>query len=282
MLHIENIQFSYGRRAPHIFDNFSLRFEPGHIYGLLGKNGTGKSTLLYLISGLLHPQQGQIRFLGNDVKQRHVETLREMYLVPEEFDLPHVTMERYVALNACFYPRFDHEILRNCLHDFSLTPDLHLGKLSMGQKKKALMSFALAAGTRLLLMDEPTNGLDIPSKSVFRQVVARYLGEDRTLIVSTHQVNDVAMLLDHVVMLQESRLLLNRSVTEISEAVRCEVRPLGEPTDDALFVQPSIQGNAVVVRNDRPDEEFPLQMELLFCCAEAGCLPQELTQTKSL
>lgn len=276
MLQVENIQFSYGRRGPLLFDRFSLHFEPGHIYGLLGKNGTGKSTLLYLISGLLHPQKGQIRFEGNDVKRRYVETLREMFLVPEEFELPNVTMERYAEINAGFYPRFDHEILKRCMDDFGLSPEADLSRLSMGQKKKALMAFALAANTRLLLMDEPTNGLDIPSKSVFRQVVARYLGDDRTLIVSTHQVNDVAMLLDHIVMLHDAQLLLNASVADIQAAVRCETRPLGQPTDDALFVQPSIQGNAVVVRNDRPDEESPLNIELLFCCAEAGCLPRQL------
>ena len=277
MLQISEIDFSYGRRKAPVFEHFSLHFHPGHIYGLLGKNGTGKSTLLYLMSGLLRQQAGIVRFEGTDVRLRRPEVLQEMFLVPEEIDLPHVSIERYVALNACFYPRFDYEVLMRCMNDFDLDPKAKLDSLSMGQKKKAFMCFALATGCRLLLMDEPTNGLDIPSKSIFRQVVARHITDDRTLVVSTHQVNDVAMLLDHVVMLQGTHLLLNRSVAEICAAVRCEERALNEPTDDALFVQNSLQGHAVVVENNDPDDETPLNLELLFCCAEAGKLPLCLT-----
>ena len=277
LLQINEIDFSYGRRKAPVFEHFSLRFEPGHIYGLLGKNGTGKSTLLYLMSGLLRQQRGTVLFEGTDVRLRRPEVLQEMFLVPEEIELPHLSMERYVQLNACFYPHFDYEVLMRCMTDFDLDPKAKLDSMSMGQRKKAFVCFALATGTRLLLMDEPTNGLDIPSKSIFRQVVARHITEDRTLIVSTHQVNDVAMLLDHVVMLQGSHLLLNRSVADISAAVRCEERALGEPTDDALYVQNSLQGHAVVVENDAPDDETPLDLELLFCCAEAGKLPQSLT-----
>ena len=101
MLQINEIDFSYGRRKAPVFEHFSLRFEPGHIYGLLGKNGTGKSTLLYLMSGLLRQQRGTVLFEGTDVRLRRPEVLQEMFLVPEEIELPHLSMERYVQLNAC-------------------------------------------------------------------------------------------------------------------------------------------------------------------------------------
>ena len=163
MINIDQINFSYHRRQAPVLSNFSLTIEPGRIYGLLGKNGTGKSTLLYLMAGLLRPQQGHVQFTTEDgnltleASERRPEMLCETFFVPEEFDLPNIPLKRYVDLNAPFYPKFSHEILNQCLTDFELPQNLHLGALSMGQKKKAFMSFALATNCRLLLMDEPTN-----------------------------------------------------------------------------------------------------------------------------
>lgn len=279
MINIEEISFSYGCKRPTIFSNFSLHLEEGRIYGLLGKNGTGKSTLLYLISGLLRYQHGKIFCDGHDVSKRSPEFLSNIFLVPEEFNLPAVTMESYVNTNAPFYPNFSHEVLNACLRDFDLPIDLHLGGLSMGQKKKAFMSFALATGTKFLLMDEPTNGLDIPSKSLFRKVVSKYMTDERTLVISTHQVRDVEMLIDHVVMLESTRLLLNRSISDICSAIRFEERSSEQTLDDVLYAQPSMRGNSVIVLNDDPDSSTSVNLEMLFNCAEAGRLPQSLTRT---
>ena len=182
MIHIENLKYKYQGAKQYVFDNFSLNLEDNNIYGLLGKNGTGKSTLLYLISGMLRRTAGTITVDGVDTQRHQAETLEEIFLVPEEFDLAPMTLEAYVRLNQPFYPRFSREVLESCLRDFELTPDIHLKELSMGQKKKVYMSFALAANTKLLLMDEPTNGLDIPSKSQFRRVVANNMSDDRTMV----------------------------------------------------------------------------------------------------
>lgn len=263
MITIDHIRFAYGRRRAAVFDDFSLTLESDCIYGLLGKNGTGKSTLLYLIAGLLLPSRGSIRYLGTETRLRRPETLSELYLLPEEFTLPKMRLREYVALHRPFYPRFSDELLRQCLADFDLTPDLHLGELSMGQRKKAYISFALATNTRLLLMDEPTNGLDIPSKSQFRRVVARSMTEGRTLVISTHQVRDIDTLLDHVVMLDGSRVLLNRPTADICAALRFDEVPVGSAATDALYAQPSPGGQQVVRRNDGT-AETPLNLELLF------------------
>ena len=175
MIEVSNISFKYAGQKDLVFDDFSLTLKQDNIYGLLGKNGTGKSTLLYLISGLLRPKKGSVRFDGVETRLRRPETLSEIFIVPEEFDLPAMSLDAYVKINEPFYPRFSREVLEACLKDFELSTDLKLNALSMGQKKKVFMSFALAAGTKVLLMDEPTNGLDIPSKSQFRKVVAQYL-----------------------------------------------------------------------------------------------------------
>ena len=136
-----------------------MSFEEGGVYGLLGKNGTGKTTLLYLMMGLLRSQSGSILFNGTDVTQRRPEVLNDMFLVPEEYNLPSIALKDYVKVVRPFYPRFSDVLLRGCLNDFGMSEDMNLGMLSMGQKKKVYMSVALAANTHLLLMDEPTNGL---------------------------------------------------------------------------------------------------------------------------
>ena len=271
MIEVSNISFKYAGQKDLVFDDFSLRLEANNIYGLLGKNGTGKSTLLYLISGLLRPKKGCVCLDGVETCKRRPETLSEIFIVPEEFDLPSMSLNDYVKVNKPFYPRFSQEVLENCLKDFELTTDLKLNALSMGQKKKVFMSFALAAGTRLLLMDEPTNGLDIPSKSQFRKVGAQYMTEDRTLIISTHQVHDVESLLDHIMILSQQKLLLDASVSEIQEKYTFEYRTPNE-MDDALYAEPSLQGNAVIAPRKADSAETQVNLELLFNAVTQGKL----------
>jgi len=269
MIEVSNIRFKYAGQKGLVFDDFSLKLEANNIYGLLGKNGTGKSTLLYLISGLLRPTAGNVRLDGVDTCLRRPDTLSEIFIVPEEFDLPMMSLEQYVSINEPFYPRFSHEVLEACMRDFELSTDVKLNALSMGQKKKVFMSFALAAGTRLLLMDEPTNGLDIPSKSQFRKVIAQHMTEDRTLIISTHQVHDVESLLDHILILSQQKLLLDASVAEITEKYTFEYRT-ADALDDALYSEPSLQGNAVIAHRKVESPETQLNLELLFNAVTQG------------
>ena len=263
MIDVNKVSFSYGRKKSKVLDGFSMQLEKGAVYGLLGKNGTGKSTLLYLMAGLLRPQSGQVLYKGAEVVKRDPSLLQDMFLVPEEFALPNVSLKQYVKLNAPFYPNFSDELLRSCLRDFDMNEDIHLGELSMGQKKKAFMCFALATNTSLLMMDEPSNGLDIPSKSQFRKVIASGMTDDKAVIISTHQVRDIDSLLDHVLIMDGSELLLNESVASICEKLYFAEQGMNEPTDDALYVQPSVQGNSVILPNTY-GEESKMNLEVLF------------------
>ena len=221
MISIQNIKFGY-RSYQRVLDDFSLDFGQSGIYGLLGKNGTGKSTLLYLMMGLLRPQKGDVTIDGVSASLRTPEVLREMFLVPEEYDLPRISLRGYVKAIKPFYPRFSDEILERSLASFEMTSDIDLGSLSMGQKKKIYMSVALAANTRYLLMDEPTNGLDILSKSQFRKALIESMSDDKTVIISTHQVHDVELLLDHVCIIEPNRVLLNEPLVEKEEKIDLE------------------------------------------------------------
>ena len=269
MIEVKNISFKYAGGKHLVFDDFSLELKQDNIYGLLGKNGTGKSTLLYLISGLLRPKKGSVTFDGVETKLRKPEVLSEIFIVPEEFDLPAMSLSKYVKINRPFYPQFSIEVLEACLKDFELTTDLKLNTLSMGQKKKVFMSFALATNTKLLLMDEPTNGLDIPSKSQFRKVIAQHMTEDRTLIISTHQVHDVESLLDHILILSPQKLLLNASVAEIQEKYTFEYRT-PDQMQDVLYAEPSLQGNAVIAPRKEGSAETQVNLELLFNAVNEG------------
>lgn len=263
MLSFSNVSFTYGRRGKEVLSGLSLDFEENGIYGILGKNGTGKSTMLYLAAGLLRPKGGNVTAEGVPTQSRRPETLRKLFLVPEEFDLPEVSLRTYVQLNAPFYPTFREDILARCLKSFELGDDLNIGRLSMGQKKKVYISFALAAGTKYLLMDEPTNGLDIPSKKVFREVIAREMSEERVMIISTHQVRDVEQLIDHVVIVNEGTVMLNASTAEIESRLRFEQRAVGSDLSDALFVQQTMRGIELICPNSGNDET-PIDLELLF------------------
>lgn len=263
MLQVENISFSYGRRKPEVLSDFSFSLEKGRVYGLLGKNGVGKSTLLYLMCGLLTPKHGRVMYHGLDVRRRLPETLRDMFLVPEEFDLPAVSLVQFVELNSPFYPNFSKEDMMTYLHLFEMDWNIHLGGLSMGQKKKVFMSFALATHTSLLLMDEPTNGLDIMAKSQFRKFIASGMSDERTIVISTHQVRDIDNVLDHVVIMNNSCVLLDESIVRVTERLAFVESDSPALAEEALYKLPSVQGNSLLLPN-REGVETKLNLELLF------------------
>lgn len=263
MLQIDNLVFSYHKKKAPIFEGINLTIHPGSVYGLLGKNGIGKSTLLYMMSGLMFPHKGHITLDGVEVRRRRPETLEKIFLVPEEFDLPAISVDAYVRRNSVFYPHFDREQFDRYLTDFELEPVKNLAKTSMGQKKKYLVSFALATNTPLLLMDEPTNGMDIPSKSQFRKVIASGMTEQKSIVISTHQVRDLENMIDRIDILNGGRLLLDSDTTTITSHLRF-VKGAGEDDiEGALYKVSTIAGYSAILPNPT-GEESPLDIEMLF------------------
>lgn len=263
MITVENLSFLYRKSKRAVLHDFSLSLEKGRVYGLLGKNGAGKSTLLYLMSGLLTPKSGKVVYHDVDVRRRLPITLQDMFLVPEEFDLPPVSLISYIELNSPFYPRFSKEDMVKYLHYFEMDINIDLGALSMGQKKKVFMSFALATNTSLLLMDEPTSGLDIPGKSQFRKFIASGMTDDKTILISTHQVRDIDKVLDHVLIMDNSRVLLNESTMSICDKLFFTESENRELLQSSLFSTPSIQGNFLLLPNES-GEDSEINLELLF------------------
>ncbi|MBP5687881.1 MAG: ABC transporter ATP-binding protein [Muribaculaceae bacterium] len=262
MLSISNLNFSYKKRGGDLFHDLSLELNAGNVYGLLGKNGAGKSTLINLMTGLLTPKSGEVTLDGVNVRDRLPKTLSDIFLIPEEIELPHLTLKRYVSINAPFYPNFSEDDLKRYLDIFEMGDDMDvkLHSLSMGQKKKVFLAFAFATNTRVLIMDEPTNGLDIPSKSQFRKVVASGMTDDKMMLISTHQVRDISEILDHVTIIDHSKVLLNAPISSVMS--RLAFRPM-QAGDQPIFVQQSVMGSLVVVPA-QPDEETVVDLEMLF------------------
>lgn len=262
MIKFENLTFGYKKKRE-VFSDLSLRIEKGKIYGLLGQNGAGKSTLLYLLSGLLIPQKGNVIFQDNIVSKRLPITLEEIFIVPEEFDLPASSLKKYVELNSPFYPKFSKEQMLKYLECFDMPSDIDLGDLSMGQKKKVFMSFALAANTSLLIMDEPTNGLDIPGKSQFRKFMALGMNDEKTIVISTHQVQDVDKMLEHIIIIDDGGIALNQPVSTITNKLSFVEGDGKMNASDILYMLPTVSGNSIMKKNT-DKEETPLNLELLY------------------
>lgn len=262
MIKIENLSFSYGSRQV-IFDELNLNLISGNIYGLLGNNGAGKSTLLKIMSGLLFPKCGKVDVAGFRPGDRYPAFLQEIYLITEEFYVPPFTMERFVDLYSPFYPRFNHLLLEDYIHEFKLPRKQKLSELSYGQKKKFLLSFGLATDCKVLILDEPTNGLDIPSKSQFRKVVAGAIHEERIIIISTHQARDMENLIDPIIILDAGKIIFFQNYEQISKKIALS-RQAKLPTDNSLIYSEPTLGGYVVVRENVDMEETNLNLEILF------------------
>lgn len=262
MVNLQNIQFHYKKNRP-LFKDLDLDLSSGRIYGLLGKNGAGKTTLLKHMAGLISPQQGSCTVLGQRVSERSPEVLEDIYVVPEEFELPAISLDAFVRTNAVFYSKFDREQLERYLDEFELQRHDKLSSLSYGQKKKFLIAFGLATNARLLILDEPTNGLDIPSKSQFRKIMATALNEDKLIVISTHQVRDLENLIDVVLILEKGRVIFNHDIAEISEKLRFEQDLRGTAPESWLYSEEGAGRKAGIVRN-LSEFESRVDLELLF------------------
>ena len=263
MIQLKNIDFGYSKKHL-LFENLSLELSRGHIYGLLGKNGAGKTTLLKLISGLRFITNGSALVLNENPALRKPKMLQEIAFLPEELYMPALKIKEFVKAYAPFYPNFNHEQFQEYLNVFE-TPDqeLRLDKISLGQKKKVMIAFTLACNTKIVIMDEPTNALDIPSKAIFRKVMASVATDERMFIISTHQVRDLHSLIDTIIILDSGKIILNESVEAITEKLVFEVREHPENDIPILYKENNVRGKLVVYENNT-QKETKLDIELLF------------------
>jgi ABC-2 type transport system ATP-binding protein len=261
MVHIENLSFGYTRKR--LFEGLNLDLQAGNIYGLLGKNGAGKTTLLKLICGMRFPQDGECRVLDTDPAARLPALLEDIYLVPEELYIPPISPGMYELLYSPFYPRFDGDAFSRHLEELDMHTDGKLTELSYGQKKKFLLAFGMATNCRLLILDEPTNGLDIPSKSQFRKLLARSSDPQRVVLISTHQVRDLENLIDPIIILDDGKIIFHESMQHVAQRLTAQIEP-EEPRSPAVLYSDKVLGGYVVVRESSESDETNIDLETLF------------------
>jgi ABC-2 type transport system ATP-binding protein len=261
VIEIRNMNFGYRRER--LFTGLNLSLQPGNIYGLLGKNGAGKTTLLKLICGLRFPQGGECRVLGYDPAQRPAHLLEDICFISEELYVPPIRPSLFEKLYAPLYPRFSHEAFQEYLREFELDTSRRLSEMSYGQKKKFLLAFGLASRCRIVLLDEPTNGLDIPSKTQFRRLIARAAGNDQVVLISTHQVRDMENLIDPIIILDQGSVIFQQPLQEASRKLAVSLERSAPSNGGALYVEKTL-GGYVVVRPSEAGVEANLDLETLF------------------
>lgn len=262
MVTVENLTFAFQKNQP-LFTGLDMTLAPGNTYGLFGLNGAGKTTLLNHLSGMLFPQKGSCHILGENVRKRLPKTMSEIYILPEQFDLQKMTADTYADLHAPFYPRFDRTYLAEILNEFQVDRQKNLTELSYGQRKKFLIAFALATNSKVVLMDEPTNGLDIPSKSQFRKIMAATDQSQRCFLISTHQVRDLDSIIDHIIVLNNGKIIFHQSAMKISKTLSFE--KISDDSDKiVLYSEDVFGGKAAIVSKNESAKETQIDLELLF------------------
>ncbi len=262
---VEHLDFGYAK-AP-LFRQFHAHLRRPGIYGLFGRNGSGKSTLLKLLAGLLTPHAGQVRVMGHVPRKRAAEFLGQIYILPEEFHLPNLTPATLCRTHAGFYPQFSTELFTTYMHELEVPADQGFGAMSLGQKKKAAIAFALATQTPVLLMDEPTNGLDIVSRGQFKKLMARPEQAGRMVLISTHQAHDLESILSHIWFIDHGQLVLSSPMQALAQWLHMGVAnsQADLPAAHALLYQEPIgQQIAWVARRDGEQAHSPVQLELLY------------------
>ena len=267
MIDIKNLGFGYSHADTPLFQDLSLHLPAGTICGMLGANGAGKSTLLKLLAGLVFPGQGSCEVLGFAPGDRLPEFLADIFLLPEEVFVAPVTPSTYARRYGALYPHFDLQTYSTLLADFALPTDRKVTTYSYGQKKKFLLAFGIATNARLLVMDEPTNGLDIPGKAHFRRALINHFAPDRSILISTHQVHDLQGLIDSVIVIAGGRILLNSTLDALTARLQMQLEQ--RVSGDALYAHETLEGFRVV-RENTTGVEAELDLETLFGFATTG------------
>jgi len=259
MITIENTSYGY-KSNPLIFNNISLEIGNG-IYGLLGENGVGKTTLMHLICGLLFPKNGKCSIDGRNTAERQSEGLARYFFLPEELQMPTESIASFAARHSVFYPHFNQEEFKLNLEELKINRKQKLSSVSYGQQKKAMLAYAFALHTPYTLLDEPTNGLDITSRQALKRIISRSMDDESTLLISTHQAHDFENLLDHLIILGKGEILLNRSLDEISNRLlfaRTDILP-----EESIYSEENLSGYFSIIPNEDGEENTP-DIELLY------------------
>ena len=259
MIEIKDLAFSYGKTP--ILKSITTTLEEGRIYGLLGENGVGKTTLLTLLCGLKKVCSGSITTDGENPFDRTPTLLQNQFYLPDEVLPVAMKAEGVAKERGAFWPDYDHSKFLEIMKEFENDPAKKMNQMSAGQLKKTYISLALACGCKYIFMDEPTNGLDIPSKTQFRSAIMKYTSDDSTIVISTHQVRDLENIIDPIIILDRQDVLLNASVEEITSKLYFDYGTQLHP--ESLYSE-QLPGGFIQVYPNSTGEDSKINVEALF------------------
>lgn len=259
MIEIKDLAFSYGKTP--ILKSITTTLEEGRIYGLLGENGVGKTTLLTLLCGLKKVCSGSITTDGENSFDRTPTLLQNQFYLPDEVLPAAMKAECFAKERGAFWPDYDHSKFLEIMKEFENDPAKKMNQMSAGQLKKTYISLALACGCKYIFMDEPTNGLDIPSKTQFRSAIMKYTSDDSTIVISTHQVRDLENIIDPIIILDRQDVLLNASVEEITSKLYFDYGTQLHP--ESLYSE-QLPGGFIQVYHNTTGEDSKINVEALF------------------
>lgn len=259
MIEIKDLAFSYGKTP--ILKSITTTLEEGRIYGLLGENGVGKTTLLTLLCGLKKVCSGSITTDGESPFDRTPTLLQNQFYLPDEVLAVAMKAECFAKERGAFWPDYDHSKFLEIMKEFENDPAKKMNQMSAGQLKKTYISLALACGCKYIFMDEPTNGLDIPSKTQFRSAIMKYTSDDSTIVISTHQVRDLENIIDPIIILDRQDVLLNASVEEITSKLYFDYGTQLHP--ESLYSE-QLPGGFIQVYPNTTGEDSKINVEALF------------------
>lgn len=259
MIEIKDLAFSYGKTP--ILKSITTTLEEGRIYGLLGENGVGKTTLLTLLCGLKKVCSGSITTDGENPFDRTPTLLQNQFYLPDEVLPVAMKAECFAKERGAFWPDYDHSKFLEIMKEFENDPAKKMNQMSAGQLKKTYISLALACGCKYIFMDEPTNGLDIPSKTQFRSAIMKYTSDDSTIVISTHQVRDLENIIDPIIILDRQDVLLNASAEEITSKLYFDYGTQLHP--ESLYSE-QLPGGFIQVYPNSTGEDSKINVEALF------------------
>jgi ABC-2 type transport system ATP-binding protein len=200
-----------------VLKDFNMTLEEGKVYGLLGKNGEGKTTLIRMILGIIPSDKGKILYKGKEIKFNQPFYKNEVGYIPEEsIFFGWMTIKELMAFNSAFYPKWNTQKSKELLNRFGLDEKFKIKNLSRGMKLKLGLIVALAAVPELLILDDPTSGMDVPTRHDFlKGIIREILDEGTSVLFSSHLVHELEGIIDHLGILHDGNLILEENFQQV-------------------------------------------------------------------
>jgi len=233
VINVSDLTRRFGARTA--LDSVTLSIPRGGVYGLVGANGAGKTTLIRHVLGLLRAESGSVRVFGLDPVADPVGVLSRIGYLSEENDMPGwMRVDELIRYSRAFYPAWDDAYAEELRQTFALDPAAKIKSLSKGQKARTGLLIALAYRPELLVLDEPSSGLDpIVRRDILGAIIRTIANEGRTVLFSSHLLEEVEQVADHVTMISHGRIVLSAPLSDIKESHRVDGRV---PSLDEIFV----------------------------------------------